>query len=260
MDRNKDNNTFSSRNSRAITRRRMGPFTFLTLSWNVIFLSLTVDAVVIFLLDSPVIYDPTGTYSILCALLVLPFLNQKGVASYLAVSRTLQRKNHTTIRRFYSHLALIGGVIAVAIKLSGIGSLHPVNALIFCTCILLWAGLLINHHWRIQRAKLHQTNDYRYESILLWERQVVYLNLFPLLMARGISFFAILATNFALLSLPSYGYILGSALFLLLLKPKQEFYLGACPNCQRTVPIAFVSYQSCPSCDTNLAKQLFGEA
>lgn len=258
MSRTEQKNPLSIKNTRATARRRMGPFTLLTQVWNVIFLSLTVDAVVIFWLDSPVISDPTGTYSIICALLVLPFLNQRGIASYLALSRTLQRNNSTAIKRFYSHLILIGCIIAVAMKLNGVGSLHPFNALIFCLCVALWALLLIHHHWRIQRATLHDANNNPWEMILMWERQVVYLNLLPLFLARGISFFAIWATNPASLSIESYGYILASALFLLLLKPRQEHYVGRCRNCQRTVPIAFASYNSCPSCNSTLEKQLFG--
>ena len=237
----------------------MGPFALLTHVWNAIFLSLTIDAAVICCLDSPLISGATGTYSIICALLVLPFLNQKGIASYLALSRTLQRNNSTAIKRFYSHLVLIGGIIAVAMKLNGVGSLHPFNALIFCLCIALWAGLLIHHHWKMQRATLHDANNNPWEIILVWERQVVYLNLLPLLLARGISFFAIWATSPASPSIDSYGYLLGSALFLMLLKPRQEHYLGRCRNCQRTVPIAFASYSSCPSCNSTLEKQLFGE-
>jgi hypothetical protein len=87
---------------------------------------------------------------------------------------------------------------------------------------------------------------------------LVYFNLVPLMAARGISFFAIIGLNSNEITGETYGYLAISIVFLLLLKPRKEYYVGKCPSCRRDVPIAFTSYQTCPSCDATLAEALLG--
>jgi hypothetical protein len=246
------------KNAQPTSPRRMGPFALLTTLWKALFFSLILDGIILVFCSMPIIPVSTTFGSALCALIALPFLNPKRISSYLTILRNAQNTNSSTIKKIYSFLVFICLIGTIMMKLSGISILHWTNALLFGLFVLIWGGLLLNHYWTVHRNTSQIANTAPWYNILSWERQLVYFNLVPLMAARGISFFAIIGLNSNEITGETYGYLAISIVFLLLLKPRKEYYVGKCPSCRRDVPIAFTSYQTCPSCDATLAEALLG--
>lgn len=85
-----------------------------------------------------------------------------------------------------------------------------------------------------------------------WEHQVLVFATLPLLFARAISVcgaFAELPPGNDVTRLVFIGV---SALFLGMLRPDRDFFIGICKKCKHPVPIVFQDLGSCLNCDGNL--------
>ena len=237
-------------------QRRMGPHTLLTMVWKILFYSLLLDAFLLFRAGSAFSPDTTTELSALCALAVLPFLNQIRVSQSLARLRDLQQAKKHLLTGATKLIIITFCFALVMLKLQRIDYFTSIKGVLFSIFIVCWGGLLIYSKLQNHRLTPHNSDEENWLQILAWERQSVFLNIVPLLLARGVSFIPSLSSSVSDISLGTYIQTISSALLMLMLRPKREYYIGHCSTCLRIVPIAFVQYGKCPSCDDMLFKHL----
>lgn len=240
----------------SMPQRRMGPHTLLTMVWKVLFYSLLLDAILLLRAGPVFSSDITTELSTLCALAVLPFLNQFRIAQSLARLRDLQQAKKHLLTGATKLIIIVFCFVLVMLKLQRIDYFASIKGVIFSLFIVCWGALLIYSKIKNHRLAHHDSDDDSWLQILAWERQSVFLNIVPLFLARGVSFIPSLSSSVTDISWGTYIQTISSALLLLMLRPKREHYLGHCSTCLSVVPIAFVQYGKCPFCDNTLSKNV----
>jgi hypothetical protein len=237
-------------------RRRTGPHTRLSQVWSALVLSLPFDTLWVFVPHSAIAEGYAQSLAIVCALITLPFLNQKRIASFLSDLRSLAKEpNKKNARTIQVALVLIV-LLLIAAKLLVLPSIRTVVGALCATIVVVGALKGAQHVRQHQRQQTRELEDSPWLRVTLWEQQVVVIWCIALVAARLISLFASLSLNGTGVSELSISGFAASFLLLLCLKPNRAAFVGVCKKCKTPIPIAFVDYGSCPSCDKAL-QQLF---
>lgn len=234
------------------TPTRIGPFTRLSTVWRLTVLSLTLDGVVALFLNTTLSTEQAYTTAALCAVLTLPFLNQRALARRVAALRRVQADVQTKKRRITkAALPLLLATIVVA-KLAALPAVRNVVSLLAAAILLLGIISSLQHIIREGRAQSARLRSSPWLYVNLWERQLLIIFSVPMIAARLVS--ACGALSLGTSPHPIYGaiYVVVSVLLLLALKPDKTAFVGWCPRCKSPAPIAFVEYGSCPHCDAQV--------
>lgn len=235
---------------------RIGPYTRLSRIWQGVLYSLVIDAVAVVLVNAPISSAQAEVGAVLCALLTMPFLNQRGIAQGMAHLRTLARTpDHRTQRLVSVLLVLVLGVIITS-KLLTFSRVDNLLGAVFTALIVIGIVSSIRTMLAHRQAQAKQLTEAPWEYIPLWERQLVIIAAIPMVTARLVSLFGALSTHdgeVTGLTIATFG---TSMLLLLILKPNRATYVGHCSRCKTPVPIAFVQFGTCPACDPELGDRL----
>jgi hypothetical protein len=237
-------------------RRRIGPHTRLTRVWSILLASLLLDVVWVFVPHTPISEEIALALAITCAVLTLPFLNQNNLALLLSRLRSFGRNPEQKNTRMAQRLLLVVLVLLVAGKLVVLPSLTNILG-VLCAAVVCF-GILrsIQQARQAQNKHAKELQDSPWLQVILWEQQIVIISCIALAAARLVSLFGSLSlkgTGVTSLSLGSFG---ASVLLLLCLKPNRSAFIGICKRCKTPIPITFVDYGSCPSCDKALQELL----
>ncbi len=237
-------------------QRRTGPHTRLTQVWSVLFLSLPLDAVWAFIPHSPLSEETAQILAITCAVITLPFFNQNRVTAVVSHLRALGKNPEQKNARAMQLILLVAATLAVTAKLLVLPSLSSLLGAL-CAAIVLFGvfrGAQSIKQQRREQAKV--LNESPWLQVTLWERQLVFIWGIALLAARFVSLFGSLSLQGTGITLVSTTCFTASLLLLLCLKPNRTAFVGVCKKCRTPIPIAFVDYGSCPSCDQDLQQLL----
>jgi hypothetical protein len=224
---------------------RIGPHTRLTWFWKAVFGSLILDGLILLLEPGAITPQLARLGAILCALLTLPFIDQEKLARGLALLRS--RPSDTKSDK--SKLVKIGIVIAVAlalmIKLSSLPEIRSVAALAIAAILVFGAWVTIQHVLKTLNEQRDLIASSPAQRVKLWENQIVAIVALPIIAAalsysQGDSYLVTLSC------------LATTVLLLMITKPKRSAYIGSCRRCKAPVPVAYVSYGSCPGCDKGL--------
>jgi hypothetical protein len=236
---------------------RVGPYTRLSRIWQIVMCTLGADALVVLFVNSHISPGHAEVGAVLCALLTLPFLNQRAIAHGMANLRALTRKpDHRTQRIFSALLVVVLGLIITS-KLLAFSRVDNLLGATFTALIVIGIVSSIRTMLAHRQAQAKQLAAAPWEHIPLWERQLVVTAAMPMVTARLVSLFGALSTQNSQvtgLTLTTFG---TSLVLLLILKPNRATYVGHCARCKTPVPIAFVQFGSCPACDQELGERLF---
>lgn len=239
---------------RSLTNR-VGPFTRLSQVWRIVFLSLIIDGVLAHFLSTTIPSEVTQRIAALCAIIVLPFLNQKRLAKRIALIRGQMGGNRA--KSAGSNKAIIIAVITLIVvtKLALLPALNSIAAFIVAGIIVLGIVSTIKHFLKESTTRSQSLSKSPWLYVLLWERQLVIVFCLPIIAARLISLCG--ALSLGTMQTPAMGalYLITSAVLLTAIKPDKSAFMGWCPICRSPVPIAFVEYGSCPRCNKELADQ-----
>lgn len=235
-------------------RRRIGPHTRLMRVWSTLLASLLLDVVWVFVPHTPISEEIALALVITCAAITLPFLNQNNLALLLSRLRNLGRNPEQKNVRMVQRLLLIVLVLVVVGKLAILPSLTNFLGALCAAAVFFGILRSVQHARREQKQQDKDLRESPWLQVTIWERQIVIISCIALAAARLISLFGSLSlqgTGVTPLSLGSFG---ASVLLLLCLKPNRSAFIGICKKCKTPIPIAFVDYGSCPSCDKGLEK------
>lgn len=235
-----------------ISQRRMGPYTLLSMVWKGVFCSLLLDLLLLMRTESAFRIESSTELSAMCAFTVLPFLNQNRISQSLVRLRNLQQAKKHLVAGATKFIIVAFCFLLVLLKLLNINYFVSIKGIIFASFIVCWGGLLLYHNLKSHRRRYDQSHENNLFQILAWERQIVFLNLIPIFMARGVSLIPSIGSSVSDISISTYIQFICSALLLLMLRPIHKYYIGHCPSCRRIVPVAFVNHGKCLSCDDSL--------
>jgi hypothetical protein len=231
---------------------RIGPHTRLTWFWKAVFGSLILDGLILLLEPGAITPQLARLGAILCALLTLPFIDQEKLARGLALLRS--RPSDTKSDK--SKLVKIGIVLAVAlalmIKLSSLPEIRSVAALAIAAILVFGAWVTIQHVLKTLNEQRDLIASSPAQRVKLWENQIVAIVALPIIAARAPSLLGALSYSQGDSYLVTLSCLATTVLLLMITKPKRSAYIGSCRRCKAPVPVAYVSYGSCPGCDKGL--------
>jgi len=224
--------------------------------WSVLVLSLPLDVLWVFVPHSAISEEYAQSLAIVCGLVTLPFLNQKKIATLLSSLRTLGKEpKQRNARVIQTVLALIVALLITA-KLLVLPSLTTFLGAVCSILVVIGALRGAMHVRQQQRRQTKELEDSPWLRVTLWEQQVVVIWCIALVAARLVSLFASLSLDGTGVTTLSVTCFAASFLLLLCLKPNRTAFVGVCKKCKTPIPIAFVDYGSCPSCDKSLQQLL----
>lgn len=232
---------------------RRGPYTQLSRLWPIIIASLAIDPLLATYATHRVPAESASRVAILCALLTLPFLNQPAIRRLITKLRNLHRVATTKPSRMVGALIIASIILPLAAKLLLIPRANTLVTPLVLALVAYGVIATIRSTVRQNRDERKRLEESPASYVTQWESQVIAVSLLPMLAARAISLCGVFSEASTESPLIALGYTATSALLLLIMKPRREFFIGTCKRCKRPVPAAFEDYGSCPLCDETLA-------
>jgi hypothetical protein len=187
--------------------------------------------------------------------MTLPFLNQGGICRMVSRLRAHNKKHLESRSTLIGGIVLGGLVLMLSVKLLLLPRIDNAVALIFVLCVVFGAFKTFRQALKDTKSSRDTLSETPMSHIEQWQTQLVIIFLAPILGARAISLCLSLADVSKDHPLWWGGGIAISALFLAMLKPKRELFVGVCHRCKHPVPIVFVEFGSCPLCDETVGNQ-----
>lgn len=243
------NKTKSNRSSQRIHK---GPHARTYLLWQLLLASLVLDPLIPALTTPQLPLELAISLATLCAVGTLPFLAQGVVHRGLSKLRHLHSRSLEVGSKTIPLSLAVGAGTVILVKLIMFAHLPP--AVLLALMLLVLAG---GRKYISQMSKQSTEDKVLFASnpwakVQRWEHQVIVFATLPLLFARGISLCGALAALPADEETTRLIFISVSALFLGMLRPDRDFFVGICKRCKHPVPIVFQDLGSCLNCDVNL--------
>jgi len=238
------------------TKPRVGPYTRLTQIWRLVFYSLGLDALIALFNKNPFPIPNVESAAILCALLSLPFLNQRAIAVRMSSLRSFHKRGDQKKPKALKATLIMAATLVAAAKFLALSNFRNIVGLIFSAILLL--GIVTSLRHAIESARVHgqALKDSPWLQLSLWEKQLIIIFTIPIVAARLVSLLGALSVSNSEVSPLSIGCFGASVVLLLVLKPQRANYIGMCAKCKTPIPIVFVEYGSCPACNQELAEKL----
>lgn len=240
-----------SRELKANTARR-GPYTTLSKIWIFILYSLLLDPLLTSIVNHPVPEATSARLAALCALLTLPFLRPEIARRYLSALRNANRSDTSRLSKIAKPMVFACLIAPALSKLLFVPRLDNLLAIVFLGMLAFGAFTNARKSLKdraIQNKLLQESPAHRIKQ---WERHSITVTTISFVAARTISLCGVFCESSRNAPLTALGYTAMSALFLMMLRPQKQFFMGVCKRCKRPVPSAFVDYGSCPLCDETL--------
>lgn len=220
--------------------------------WQITLLSLGLDLLAPLMLNGWLPLPSAFEISWLCALLILPAIDQRRVQRSISRLRTAH-KARIAASSSTIPLAILAVVFVIfagkSLLLLGSSGIIP----IVVTLIML--GLASKHALHAYREGLADRETLKsnaWAHVQRWENQLLIISLLPILLARAISLCGVIAYVPTEQSPLRWIFIGVSLILLLILRPQRGFFISHCSRCKQSVPIAFAELGSCMSCDQDL--------
>jgi hypothetical protein len=194
--------------------------------------------------------------AITCALITLPFFNQKRVTAVVSHLRALGRNPEQKNARAIQVALLAAAALAVTAKLLVLPSISSLLGALCAAIVFLGVFQAARSAQQQRKQQTAILKESPWLQVTLWERQVIFIWCIALLAARFISLFGSLSLQGTGITPVSTTCFVVSLVLLLCLKPNRAAFTGICKKCRTPIPIAFVDYGSCPSCDKDLQQIL----
>jgi hypothetical protein len=221
----------------------------------VVFSSLILDGIVAICLGTTIPPEVAQRIATLCAIVALPFINQKALARLITLIRG--RIGGDSPKTTGSNKAIIVALIALIVmaKLALLPALNSFAAFLVAGIFLLGIVSTVKHLLMESARRSQSLSKSPWLYVMLWERQLVALFCLPIIAARLINLCGALSLGAAQKPYIGLTYLLASTVLLTALRPERSTFIGWCPSCRSPVPIAFEEYGSCPRCNKELADQ-----
>jgi hypothetical protein len=235
----------------------VGPFTRLNAIWSVLCGSLVIDPLLALYQPATISSDVALTVVIFAAIILVPCIAQESLFKGIAALRALNAKQlerHTRLIPLLIGVGVASVVVLKALSLSNLSGTWGI-ALIALMLIATVRSVVATVQKTISHTEALKTD--LWSRLIQWESQLVALSLAPLLLARGISLVGALSTS-ALVSTAYFPFLFAtSALYLAMLRPTKNLFVGLCKRCKHPVPIVFLDLGGCINCDERLQQALY---
>lgn len=241
-----------TKSNRLSERVRKGPHARTYLLWQLLLASLVLDPLIPILTTPRLPAEFAISLATLCALATLPFLAQGAVHRALSKLRVLHTQNLAVGSKAIPLSLALGGGAVILVKLFMFMHLPPVVLIALLLFVITGSRKYISQMSKqsAEDQALFASNPWA--KVQRWEHQVIVFATLPLLCARAISVCGALAELPPQDEATRLVFIGVSALFLGMLRPDRDFFIGICKKCKHPVPIVFQDLGSCLHCDVNL--------
>ncbi len=241
-----------TKSNRSSERVRKGPHARTYLLWQILLASLAIDPLIPAITTHRIPAEFAISLATLCAVATLPFLSQGTVHRTLSRLRVIHTRNlDAGSKTIPLSLAMSAGAILL-VKMFMFMHLPLVVVLALLLVILTKSRKYLSQISKqsAEDKALFAANPWA--KVQRWEHQVIVFATIPLLFARAISVCGALAELPPNDDATRLAFIAISALFLGMLRPERDRFLGICTRCKHPVPIVFQDMGSCLHCDETL--------